>query len=283
MGVVTCGALFLLLYATAARAEEPSTSPDTVFCHDTARNIVQRVQPRNCDGRRVDRREAARLREQIRAERAWHFRELPQPNADKRDGRSGTGFHVDRRGHIVTARHVVEDCGRLSVKNDGGAPAEARVLATHPRRDLALLQGHPHRPISLLDDGDTPVAAGEPVRLVGYPLLEVPVTQPIAIDGHLLAVDVERDAAGMVVRAPVRPGYSGGPIIGSSGEVMGLVTGQLDTVAHFQRTGDLERHIGIGIRWDQIRAFLEDHGVQPVPARAKTEPSQAVVRITCRS
>ena len=283
IGAVGHVAVFLLLAATAGHASDTAKGSATVFCHDPARDIVQRVQPGSCDGRRVDPREAERLRERIRKERVRRFRRLPEPDADGRTERAGSGFHVDRHGHILTARHVVDECRGLAVQRRDGATAEATVLAVHPRHDLALVKGPPHLPLALPDRGERPAAIGDPVRLVGYPLWGVPVTQPITIEGHLLRIGGRRDGAGLVVRAPVRPGNSGGPILGPTGRVIGLVTGKLDTVAHFQRTGDLQRHIGIGVHWPEIRAFLQDHGVKPLSAPSETDTSRAVVRIACRS
>ena len=275
-------AVFLLLAATVGHASDTAKGPATVFCYDPARDIVQRLQLGSCDGERIDRREAERLRERIRKERVRHFRRPPEPDADGGTDRAESGFHVDRDGHIVTARHVVDGCRVLSVQRRDGATAEPIVLAVHPRRDLALITGPVHLPLALPDRGETPTAIGDPLRLVGCPLRRVPVTQPITVDGHLLRIGDQRDGAGLVVRAPVRPGNSSAPILGPTGRVIEFVTGKLNTVAHVQRTGDLQRHIGIGVHWPEIRAFLQDRGVKPLSAPSETNTSRAVVRLTCR-
>ena len=54
----------------------------------------------------------------------------------------GTGFHIDNRGHAVTAAHVVAGCRNIMVSVENGVASRARLLGFDAQRDLALISVH---------------------------------------------------------------------------------------------------------------------------------------------
>ena len=142
---------------------------------------------------------------------------------------SGTGFLVDGEGTIVTNAHVVGDSSEVQVRfDDKGELHNAQVLSVDTSTDLAALKvdgGAPDgvRPLKLADSDQ--VAVGDTAVAIGYPLgldrtatagivsgLERQISAP---NGFSIDRVIQTDAA-------VNPGNSGGPLLNSKGEVIGV-------------------------------------------------------------
>src|SRR4051812_36968519 len=103
--------------------------------------------------------------------------ELPFPGGGR--AASGSGFVIDRDGHIVTNDHVVEGATQYRVRfGENGDPIVAKLLGTDPSSDLALLEvdpddvGEPLNPLMLgaseeLLPGQPAIAIGSPFGLEG--------------------------------------------------------------------------------------------------------------------
>ena len=137
----------------------------------------------------------------------------------------GSGFIVDPSGIIVTNKHVILGALWITVRLQDGAELPAKVIAASPFIDLALLKvdaGHP-LPILKLGDGDS-ARPGTPVLAIGDPLgvgtsLSAGVVSGTERDLMNTPFDdyVQTDAA-------INHGNSGGPLIDSKGEVIGVNT-----------------------------------------------------------
>jgi S1-C subfamily serine protease len=169
---------------------------------------------------------------------------------------SGTGFIVNREGWIVTNAHVaagILEGAEILVRYDNRRDRQARVVAVDAEHDLALLQARDApvvRPL-LLADSDR-VAVGQNVLAFGSPFgLEGTITQGI--------VSARRDvpsAGGGTIRnaiqtdAAMNPGNSGGPLVNSRGDVIGVNTTILS------RTGT-SAGIGFAIPSNIVRELLD--------------------------
>ena len=142
-------------------------------------------------------------------------------------GGAGSGFVVDREGHILTNEHVVDGAASVRVRFDDGVPVDARVVGADASSDLALLKIEPGErrltPLALgsskrLKVGQPAIAIGSPYRLQGtltvgvISALERSISAPneFTIDGV-----VQTDAA-------INPGNSGGPLLDAAGRVIGI-------------------------------------------------------------
>jgi len=65
----------------------------------------------------------------------------------------------------------------------------------------------------------------------------------------------------MQLTAPVQPGNSGGPLLGPSGNVVGVVVGKLDAIKLAQLTGDIPQNVNFAIAGGIARAFMDANGV----------------------
>ena len=143
-------------------------------------------------------------------------RELPRQGA-------GSGFIVDRNGYILTNYHVVEGAERITVTLADGRAFRGKVVGSDPAIDVALVHipnvsNLPEAPLGNSDD----LRAGEWVCAIGNPLgyVHSVTVGVVSFIGRKLfdqSLDdyIQTDAA-------INFGNSGGPLINSRGEVVGI-------------------------------------------------------------
>ena len=141
---------------------------------------------------------------------------------------NGSGFLVDRDGHIVTNHHVVDGAERLTVKLSDGRTLPATRLGSSPADDLAVLQVDAEEvsdiePLSLADSGD--VRPGQMALAVGSPFQNFNSVTAGVVSGTGRGPSsvLRRPIPDMIqTDAPLNPGNSGGPLLNSDGEVIGV-------------------------------------------------------------
>jgi S1-C subfamily serine protease len=145
----------------------------------------------------------------------------------------GSGFVFDRDGHIVTNFHVVEGADQIQVSFSNRETVEARLVGSDPATDLALLQvdlpAGSLKPLALGDSDD--VKVGEPVVAIGNPFgLERTITAGIVSALQRAVTSPSGNAIDHVIQtdAPINHGNSGGPLLNSRGQVIGVNT-QIET------------------------------------------------------
>jgi serine protease Do len=137
----------------------------------------------------------------------------------------GSGFFCDTAGHIVTNSHVVEGASKILVTLSTGTVESAKVVAVHPRVDLALLKINPPYALQKAKIGDSSkVQVGEWVLAVGNPFgLGRTVTVGI-VSGKGRFIGLGPDDDFIQTDASINPGNSGGPLFNMAGEVIGVNT-----------------------------------------------------------
>jgi S1-C subfamily serine protease len=184
---------------------------------------------------------------------------LPQP--EQQSG-LGSGFVIDKSGHIVTNFHVVEGADEVEVSFSNGEEMDAAVIGNDPSTDIAVLKvdadSRALKPLRL-GDSDT-LRVGDEVVAIGNPLgLERTMTAGIVsalgrvIDApNLFAIEgvIQTDA-------PINSGNSGGPLLNAAGRVVGVNT-QIVTAGSSGNIG-----IGLAVPIDTVKDVagqLIDHG-----------------------
>jgi S1-C subfamily serine protease len=167
----------------------------------------------------------------------------------------GSGFILDKAGHVLTNYHVIEGANRgvkvmLSNKNS----YDAKVVGSDKAHDIALLQiDAPNlQPVTLADSSELSVgqkvyAIGNPFGLAGTMTRGIiSAIRPIkSADGAPIADAIQTDAA-------INPGNSGGPLLNSHGEVIGINTMIASNGA------DQSSGIGFAIPINTAKAVLAD-------------------------
>ncbi|MEO5661683.1 MAG: trypsin-like peptidase domain-containing protein [Nocardioides sp.] len=185
------------------------------------------------------------------------------------EGATGSGFVLDREGHIVTNNHVVqsaaEDNGPIKVVDFEGVRHDATVVGRSPVYDLAILK--------IADAGDLEPAAlgastglhvGDPVVAFGSPLgLSQTVTSGIvsALDRPVTTGDEDNVSSyinAVQTDAAINPGNSGGPLVNLAGEVVG-VNSAIATTGGGGLGGGGSGNIGVGfaIPIEQVRTTAD--------------------------
>ncbi|MFG3380854.1 trypsin-like peptidase domain-containing protein [Streptomyces sp. NPDC047999] len=148
---------------------------------------------------------------------------------------TGTGFVLDRRGHILTNNHVVDPAGEsgdITVTFSGGETAEAVLVGKDSGYDLAVVRvtgvsGLKPLPLGNSDD----VRVGDPVVAIGAPFdLQNTVTSGIisAKERPITAGGERGDGSdvsyvdALQTDAPINPGNSGGPLVDAEARVIGI-------------------------------------------------------------
>jgi S1-C subfamily serine protease len=170
---------------------------------------------------------------------------------------TGSGIAITRSGLILTNEHVVRQCDTYQVIL-GARTLKATLRAADAAKDLALLAVEESFPLAATVRKDTAPKLGEPVAVIGYPLVQVLSAQPNVSFGHINStVGIKGDPEKMQIDVPIQRGSSGGPVLDAAGHVIGIVVSKLDALKLAKRTGDLPQNINFAIRGDVVRSFLE--------------------------
>jgi serine protease Do len=180
---------------------------------------------------------AARLKPSVvHVDCAARGRDRPAPSRPfprNRDGdddngpreQTGSGFIIDRSGYILTNHHVIEGADRVTITLGDGRVFRANVVGADPAIDVALLQipAASDLPVAPIGNSDG-LRVGEWVCAIGNPLgyVHSVTVGVVSFLGRKLfdpSLDdfIQTDAA-------ISFGNSGGPLINSRGEVVGITT-----------------------------------------------------------
>ncbi len=182
----------------------------------------------------------------------------PSPGGEAQAGSGviGTGFVIDKEGHMITNSHVAHGCSKLTASINGAA-ADAALIADDQRNDLALLKA----PVTLDRTAvfrSQPIRAGDSVVVLGYPLYGLLASQANVTEGTVSALaGFNNDSRQLQITAPVQPGNSGGPLIDRSGNIVGVVQAKLDAIKVASVTGDIPENINFAINVSVLRTFLD--------------------------
>lgn len=138
----------------------------------------------------------------------------------------GTGFAISRNGYIITNNHVVQGADSVYVQNMEGQSFKVKLIYVDPTCDLAVLQIVDPRfksfaslPYSFKKSSSDP---GEDVFTIGFP-----DEKSVYGKGYLSSrTGYAGDTLAYQVSIPVNPGNSGGPLLDSYGNVIGIISGK---------------------------------------------------------
>ncbi len=143
-------------------------------------------------------------------------------------GGSGSGVIISSDGLVLTNSHVVQGAKAARLTTPDQLTFDARVIGDDPHTDIALLHAHAHATLPVASIGDSKtLKPGHLAIAIGNPLgFESTVTAGVvsalgrslrASSGRLIDDVIQTDAA-------LNPGNSGGPLVNSRGEVVGINT-----------------------------------------------------------
>jgi S1-C subfamily serine protease len=209
----------------------------------------------------------------------------PPTKPSKVTDQNGTGFLVSTDGHVVTNQHVVNGCvGDIQGSLTGAAPIKLRLVSSDETNDLALLQASSGSFKEVAAIRNKAVHSGDSIVAIGYPfhgLLTSDFTVTTGIVSSLSGV--LNDTRYLQISAAVQPGNSGGPLLASSGEVVGVVAAKLNALKFVKATGNIPENINFAIKTGALRDFLDNSVVPYQTSDAKIELKTADIARNARA
>lgn len=136
---------------------------------------------------------------------------------------SATGFFIDRKGTVLTARHAVEGCRALYVLKDGQVSRAELVVASEDA-DLAVLRAPVIPYLSAMFTADEQIRPSQPVFTAGYDeLSRLKDRSTLMYNGVLLDRRSHPNEVRISLLSAVDHGASGSPVLDESGLVIGLI------------------------------------------------------------
>jgi serine protease Do len=137
----------------------------------------------------------------------------------------GTGFIIAGDGYLATNFHVIENSDSIYVQDDKGNDFKVRIVFQDAAADLAILKildSSFHLPDPPYAISPHPADLGENVFTLGYPKDDI-----VYGKGYISAETGFRDdTSSYQVTLTVNPGNSGGPLLNSRGNIVGIVSGK---------------------------------------------------------
>ena len=194
------------------------------------------------------------------------------PKSAKASTSSGTGFVISAGGHILTNHHVISGCTDIKGNLGGQAPTPLRVVSSDETNDLAVLQGPSDTFKDFAKIRDRAIHSGDSVVAIGYPfhgLLSSDFTVTTGIVSSLSGT--MNDTRMLQISAAIQPGNSGGPLLDTSGLIVGVVAAKLNAFRVARATGSIPENINFAIKTGAIRDFLDNSVVGYEIASASSE------------
>ena len=167
----------------------------------------------------------------------------------------GSGFVISPEGRILTNNHVVSGSSQIEVKFSDQSRYTAKVLVRDTANDLALIQIEPKKKLTFLHLGDSDaVQVGQKVLAIGNPFgfSGTLTTGIVSSLGREIRTENNPPLEGLIqTDAAINEGNSGGPLLDSQGNVIGINT------AILAPSGG---NIGIGFAMpiNRAKSMLED-------------------------
>ncbi len=207
--------------------------------------------------------------------------------------KSGTGFFISKAGHIITNEHVVRGCKSVKIRG-AVAPTHAEVIKTDNEIDLALLRTKTIPPrIAPIRSARDEIRIGEKLLVIGYPkkhgqtgISKLTHSKVKGLKGPLGGdqwVQFEDSA---------RQGNSGGPLLDSSGNVIGVVMGKAEIIrtnlanGRQENIGKSDLAISLPYLWDfiegeQVHTVTLNSALQHGNGYLERMASEYIVNIHC--
>jgi S1-C subfamily serine protease len=178
----------------------------------------------------------------------------------------GSGFIINSEGQILTNNHVVSGGQEIEVTLNDGSRYKARILRRHRANDLALIKIDPRKKLSNLTLGDSDrLQVGQKVLAIGNPFGYFTGTLTVGVVSTL-GRDIPTESGnleGMIqTDAAINSGNSGGPLLDSQGNVIGI-----NTAIYAGGNGGGNVGIGFAMPINRAKTMLEDMRTGRKPAR----------------
>lgn len=172
----------------------------------------------------------------------------------------GTGFLLSKSGLVVTNNHVIEGRSDFTVLLPQGSAFKAKVVLKDEKNDIAFIKLESFEyeknyssdiPYGLVDSKT--VKIGEDVLTLGYPLGDILGKSVKLSTGKVNALyGLQDDPRLFQISNPIQPGNSGGPLINSNGELVGIVVASLNAKYFYETIEVIPQNVNFSIKSDYL-------------------------------
>ena len=166
-------------------------------------------------------------------------------------GSVGTGFFVSAEGHILTDGLVVRECRDITSSHGG----HITRIAFDETSDLALLMSSEKPDAWASLRGRSAPQLAEPVMTMGFPVGTISALAGSGNDRRMIQISTQT---------------AGSPLLDRSGNVVGIVSGELNAVHAAETAGDITQNANFAVSLGTIQSFLDNHAV-PYASKDSTE------------
>ena len=173
----------------------------------------------------------------------------------------GSGFIISDSGHIITCEHCIPKGSFISVLTEDGYSHEAEVLFRNAELDLACLKINSQTKNFFPIGDSTTAKILDSIYVFGFPLPSAIGSELSASTGTLNAIRNRGGLSLLQIDAPVNPGNSGGPILDSSGAIIGVAVSKLDPIKAIKRLGTIPERINFAVPSSVLRGELKRRSI----------------------
>lgn len=204
------------------------------------------------------------------------------PEAGGQPQRSqGTGFLVRPDGILLTAFHVIAAAKTVTVTRPGHASTSGIVAQSSAATDVAVVKTPLSGAVYLELADASSAKLGDPVFTLGFPATGILGREVKFADGAVSALSgPDGDASMLQVTVPVQPGNSGGPLVNSKGQVIGIFTASASVLPFLRETGTLPQNINWAVKSEYARPLFTPPSTS-MAATLKEEAIERAKKATC--
>ncbi len=173
-----------------------------------------------------------------------------------REVKSGTAFFVSPRGLLVTSAHFLTGCGHIEVWPPGKPSLQAHIIAIDGALDLGMLEVAVASELYAIPNGLRSPSVDEEVSIIAYGVHRNAPREPQLLGGTVVGAGTTMLPPRLVVvRARLRPGSSGAPVIDGTGALIGVIIGRYAKQPEF----------AVAVPENELAGFLSRNGVTVPP------------------
>ena len=182
---------------------------------------------------------------------------------------SGTAFAISKRGYVVTNHHVVEKCSEMFLFVEDNS-YKIRKVSSDTENDISILQGDFTLPtVFPLSDKDPQLL--QEIYVAGFPFgLEISSLVKVTKGIVSSLAGIGTDYSAMQIDAAIQPGNSGGPILDTKGNALGMVVAKMNFLYSLKNFNTLPESTNFGVKANAIRALAEKNNISLV--KSNTQP-----------
>ena len=186
---------------------------------------------------------------------------------------TGSGFFITTDGYFVTNQHVVDSAKKVAIRTVNGKTYPAEIVRVDTANDLAILKAEgTFRALPVQTSQN--VRRGDKVFTLGFPNTDVQGVEPKYTEGVISSLTGIRDEPNnFQISVSLQPGNSGGPLISSLGNVVGIVAAKLSAAAMVKSGRSLPENVNYAVKSNYLLELISTlpsvRGTMPV---VRTKP-----------